>query len=75
MTRPSNPDRRSELARDAAPADRSYIAAVKVRLLRPHRRDGIALLAGTEITVSVAEADFLMGRGMAVEVCLIQEEH
>jgi hypothetical protein len=52
---------------------RAVTTAVKIRLLRRHVRDGVLLLPGSEIPVPVEEADRLITRGYACEVCLITE--
>jgi hypothetical protein len=48
--------------------------AVKIKILRRVVHNGVLLIPGTEINVSVEEADNLIGRGLAVEVMLIQDE-
>ena len=50
------------------------VKAVKIKVLRSHIRDGVMLLKNSEILVSPEEANILISRGMAVEVCLIYNE-
>jgi hypothetical protein len=48
--------------------------AVKIKILRRVEHNRVLLLPGTEINVSVEEADMLIGRGIAVEIMLINDE-
>lgn len=53
--------------------DRAVIAE-KIRLLRPHRRNGVGLLPGTVIEVPINEAETFIARGWGVSEGLVYDD-